>query len=163
MRPHDKRQNRALWFLLCAALSGCGDSGKQSAAHWLSAQQSEISVPAASAVPEYKDTPPATYDSQVLDPFSPTRVAARLDDANKTSKAGVLFPDAALSDLLVVGYFSEAGKTPVAMMRYGNQYRNIHVGERIGDQTVLVKQIGMQGVLVQMSATTEQWLPINKP
>ena len=153
-----------LWALclICLAIAGCTDSGEKSVADWIRLQEANASPPVIEPVPAVIDTPPATYRSKVQDPFSPDRVAARSGAFGASLRTDVLFPDAPVSGLTVVGYLSGENRVPVAMMRYGAQYRAARVGDRVSEREALVKEIDAQGVRVQISGAPDQWLPINK-
>jgi Tfp pilus assembly protein PilP len=148
--------------LICSAIAGCADSGEKSAADWIRLQQANASPPVIEPVPALIDTPPATYRSKVQDPFSPDRIAARSGDSGASLNADVLFPDAPMSGLTVVGYLGGENRVPVAMVRYGAQYRVVRVGDRMGEREALVKEIDARGIRVQISGAPDQWLPINK-
>jgi Tfp pilus assembly protein PilP len=145
------------------ALSGCGDSGAQTAQQWIRAQQEHLLLPVVEPVPAIVDIPPAVYRGKSTDPFSPNRVGAGAASSGNQHRTDVLFPNVPLSGLSVVGYLSGENRAPVAMIRYGTQYQSVRLGDRLGDREALVQQIGAQGVLVNISGSPEQWLPINKP
>ena len=146
---------------LGVALAGCGDSGERAARHWLEQQRASLSAPSLAAAQPVVDTPPADYTSKAIDPFLPERISAR--DSGRTPQASdVLFPEAPLASLVVSGYLTGDGRVPVALVRYGAQYRGVRVGDRLSDRAVRVKEVGPQGVLVSMDGGPDQWLPLGK-
>lgn len=147
---------------ICSALNGCADSGVQAAYQWMSDQQRDIPPVMLAAVPPVVDTPPAKYSSKAVDPFSPERISTRAGTTGGSLRADVLFPDAPLSGLSVMGYLSGDNRVPVAMVRYGIQYRGVHVGDRLSDQAAAIKQIGPQGVLLSIDGQSDRWLTISK-
>lgn len=144
-------------------LAGCMDSGERAAQQWLSERQAHQSALTLEPVPPIVDALPASYRSKVLDPFLPERISSRAGVADIASRSGAIFPDAPLASLSVVGYLSGENRLAVAMVRYGTQYRGVHVGDRLSQQRASVRQIGPQGVLLALDGMPEQWLPINKP
>ena len=146
-----------------ALLMGCVDSGELSAREWMAGQRRDPAPADVAPVPTFVDTPPATYQSKIADPFLSSRITMQPASANKSQRLDVLFPDAPISALSVAGYLSGENRVPVAMVRHGTQYRGVRVGDRLGEQAALVKQIDAQGVLIAVDGAPEQRLPINKP
>ena len=147
---------------LGVVLAGCADSGERAARYWLEQQRASTSAPPLADVPPVVDTPPAGYMSKVIDPFLPERISARSGSSQTGQASGVLFPEAPLASLVISGYLAGDGRVPVAMVRYGNQYRGVRVGDRVSDRAALVKEVGPQGVLVMMDGGPDQWLPLGK-
>lgn len=148
---------------LSASIVSCGNSGEQVARQWMQQALAAQPAPGAASVPAIADTPPAVYDSRVADPFSPERIAVRMERSVGPGTPEAVFPDAPLAALSAVGYLTGEHRSPVAMVRYGSQYRGVHVGERLSEQALLVKQIGPQGLRIGADGMPDQWLPINKP
>lgn len=157
----NRASRRVLW-LLCWAIVGCADSGEKTAQQWVRMQQANVLPRMLDPVPAVIDTLPATYHGKVQDPFSPDRVSARTTVSGTGLSTDVLFPDAPLSSLTVVGYLGGENRLPVAMVRYGAQYRGARVGDRMSEREALIKEIDAQGIRVQISSAPDQWLPINK-
>lgn len=147
--------------LICLAVAGCSDAGERYANQWIQAQQTALALPKIEPVPPVIDTPPANYTSKTADPFSYSRISARTGGSGLGQRTDVLFPEAPLSGLVVAGYLSGENRVPVAMVRYGAQYRAVRIGDRLGERAALVKQIAPQGVLV-VDGESEQWLSMNK-
>lgn len=155
-----------IWFPISvgyALLMGCADSGEESAREWMASQRPDPAVSVVTTVPTFVDTPPAIYHSKTTDPFVSSRITMRSASVNKSQRLDVLFPDASISSLSMVGYLSGENRVPVAMVRYGTQYRGVRVGDRLGEPAALVKQIDAQGVLIAVEGASDQRLPINKP
>lgn len=154
------------WFVAVlgglSVLTGCADTGVDAAQAWIEAQQMNPVRPALAPVPVLVDTPPATYGSKVLDPFLPERVSASAHSDSGARRSGVLFSDVPLSALSVAGYLAGPNDVRVAMVKYGSQFRGVHIGDRISAQNAQIKQIDAQGVLLVIDGTAEQWLLANK-
>lgn len=140
------------------SLAGCGPSGERSAQRWI-IQHAQIEIgPMPPPVPELIDTPPATYASHAFDPFSPERLTARNGGVSKTSAKDVLFPEANLSALTIVGFITGKDSTRVAIIRNGSEYRSVRRGNRISEQALQVKEVSDQGLLLAGEDMSEQQL-----
>lgn len=144
-------------------LTGCADSGRSDAQAWMQAQQQSLPSAMLAPVPPVVDIPPANYQSKAMDPFLPERVSARVDTGGMAPRTDVIFPETSITGLSVTGYLSGDQRVTVAMVRSGALYRGVRVGDRLGQEAAVVKQIGAQGVLVAVDGAPERWLPINKP
>lgn len=145
-----------------SVLSGCADTGVDVAQAWIEAQRVNPVRPVVAPVPTPVDTPPATYGSKVLDPFLPERVSVSAHSDSGARRSDVLFSDVPLSALSVAGYLAGPNDVRVAMVKYGSQFRGVHIGDRISAQNAQIKQIDAQGVLLVIDGTAEQWLLANK-
>lgn len=145
-----------------SVLTGCADAGVDAAQAWIEAQQMNPVRPVVAPIPVLVDTPPAAYGSKVLDPFLPERISASVNADSVARRSDVLFSDVPLSALSVAGYLAGPNDVRVAMVKYGSQFRGVHIGDRISAQSAQIKQIDAQGILLVIDGTAEQWLLTNK-
>lgn len=148
--------------VIVTALMGCSDSGVRAAQAWMQAQQPFLKRTALAPVPPVIDIPPAGYHSKTTDPFLPERVLVLADSATSALRAGVLFADVPIASLVVTGYLSGDQRAPIAIVHSGGLYRSVRIGDQLGQEAVMVKQIGPQGVLIARNGAPDRWLPINK-
>ena len=145
-------------LVILTSLMSCGQSGERSAQRWLAEHAQIETGPKPPPVPELIDTPPATYASHAFDPFSPDRLSARSRGLSQTSAKDVLFPDANLSALTIVGFITGKDSTRVAIIRNGSEYRSVRRGNRISEQALVVKEVSDQGLLLAGEDVSEQQL-----
>ncbi|MGV0997708.1 MAG: hypothetical protein ACOYBQ_00070 [Fluviibacter sp.] len=147
---------------LCLQLIGCGDGGAPAGRTWIEQQSQALVAPVLPPVPAFVVLPPAVYAGEpVHDPFAVERARSGLDDRIRKND-GVVFADAPLSALVMMGYLMGEANKPVAMIRSGADYRAIRVGDRLGDAGSPVQQITARGVQVLVDGSS-QWLALNRP
>lgn len=125
---------------------------------WINAQEPRPESMVIDAVPGAVDTPPGTFSAKVFDPFDPARVSVRTGNGHTVGKPGVVFPDAPISALSIVGFITGASNERVVVIRQGAQYRSVRKGNRIGEQAALVLEIDEQGLLLDVEGVGSQWL-----
>jgi Tfp pilus assembly protein PilP len=124
---------------------------------WMLAEKARIAKPQLPPVPEIIDTPPAIYLAKKQDPFDPSRTTAGIGANRGGVSTDVLFPDIPIASLTIVGFITGAAGR-VAVVRSGDVYRSVRLGDRIGLQVATVKQVAEQGLLVAINGMENQWL-----
>lgn len=152
------RINAIVLALLTGHLVACGQSGERSSREWVEKEGGAQTPALLPKVPAVIDTPPASFTSKAFDPFAPERVSARYKKLPATGLSGVLFPDAPLSSLTIVGFMTGKNAETVAMIRHGAEYRSVRQGNRISEQALLVKEIGAQGLTLSGDGVPDQQL-----
>lgn len=149
--------------VLATTLAGCVDSGERAAQTWMQAQPPHLKLTVLAPVPPVIDTPPVGYNSKVANPFLPERTMAPVNIDNMAQRAGVLFPEVPVVSLIITGYLSGDQRSPIAIVHGGAVYQSVRMGDRLGREAAMVKQIGAQGVLIALDGVPDRWLPINQP
>lgn len=140
------------------SMAGCGERGEQAGQHWIAEQHRALNPTPPPPVPNVIDTPPSSYTSTVYDPFSPERLSARLRAIPASGQAGVIFPDAPVSALVIVGFMTGKDGGLVALVRNGPEYRSVRKGNRVSDQALVVKEIQNQAIILGGDGVLDQRL-----
>ena len=138
----------AIILVVSALLTACDQSGARSAAGWIAEQEKIVRPGSLPPVPDVIDTPPAQFTSKAFDPFSPERISARYKASVLSGQPGVLFPDASLSALTIVGFMTGKDGATIAIIRNGPEYRTVRKGNRISEEALQIKEIGNQSLIV---------------
>jgi Tfp pilus assembly protein PilP len=139
-------------------MAGCGERGEQAGRAWVIEQQRILSPTVPPPVPDVIDTPPASYTSTAYDPFSPERISARLRAISLSGQPGVLFPEAPLSALVIVGFMTGKDGEAVALVRNGPEYRSVRKGNRMSEQALDVRAIQGDAIILGRDGLPDQRL-----
>lgn len=156
MRPVDLAR-MIVMALFLNGLVACGQSGEEKAKRWIN-MQAEAPMPSLPPVPMLIDTPPANFTSKADDLFSPERISGRFRTAPGSNANGVIFPDAPVSELSLLGFISANHSSRVAIVRYRSEYRSIRKGNLVSEQVLLVKEVGDQELVLSSEGLPDQKL-----